>query len=86
MAQILIRNVEDDLVKEIKRLAIEHGRSLQKEAQMLLVQGLEAVARRERHERAVKALDRLRKQQLKRRKGVPFPSSVEMIRRAREGR
>jgi hypothetical protein len=37
-----------------------------------------------RHEDAVKAMDELRARQLKRRKGKPFPSSVDLIRRDRE--
>ena len=36
MAQVLVRNIEDEVVVEIKKMAKAHGRSMQKELQQLL--------------------------------------------------
>jgi plasmid stability protein len=81
MAQILIRGLDDEVVKFFKEQAAKNGRSLQKH----IVQTLsDLVEVKRRHEDAVKAMDELRARQLKRRKGKPFPSSVDLIRRDRE--
>ncbi len=36
MAQLIVRNVDDDLVRRLKRRAAEHGRSTEEEHRQLL--------------------------------------------------
>ena len=36
MAQLIVRNVDDDLVRQLKRRAAEHGRSTEEEHRQLL--------------------------------------------------
>ena len=36
MAQLIVRNVDDDLVRRLKRRAAEHGRSAEEEHRLLL--------------------------------------------------
>ncbi len=36
MAQLIVRNVDDDLVRSLKRRAAEHGRSAEEEHRQLL--------------------------------------------------
>jgi antitoxin FitA len=36
MAQLIVRNVDDDLVRRLKRRAAEHGRSAEEEHRQLL--------------------------------------------------
>ena len=50
MAQVIVRNVDDDLVRRLKRRAAEHGRSAEEEHRLLL----EAALRSDR------LIDRLR--------------------------
>ena len=40
MAQLIVRNVDDDLVRRLKRRAAEHGRSAEEEHRHLLREAL----------------------------------------------
>ena len=76
MAQILIRNLDDELVGRLKKRAKGHGRSLQAEAKRILEEAApdyEAVWRR---------IDRFRNK-LKR-SGRTFSDSAELIREDRD--
>jgi plasmid stability protein len=75
MAQILIRDLDDETVKRLKERARRHGRSLQGEAKLILTQaaGLSLGEARE--------LARQRQQKLA---GRPFPDSTELIREDRQ--
>ena len=42
MAQVLVRNIGDDMVAEIKKMAETHGRSMQKELKHLLIAAVSA--------------------------------------------
>ncbi len=42
MAQVLVRNIGDDMVAEIKKMAEAHGRSMQKEMKHLLTVAVSA--------------------------------------------
>ncbi len=42
MAQLIVRNVEEDVVKALKRRAAEHGRSMEAEHREILKQALQS--------------------------------------------
>ena len=44
MAQLIVRNVDDDLVKRLKQRAAEHGRSAEEEHRQLLRAALRSEA------------------------------------------
>lgn len=46
MAQLIVRNLDDDLVARLKRRAAEHGRSTEAEHREILRDALEARGRR----------------------------------------
>jgi antitoxin FitA len=76
MAQILVRNIDDKVVKRLKARAAENGRSLQQEVKT----ALESLARQalgSERERVFRELDR-------RFAGRKFPDSAELIREDRE--
>ena len=77
MAQILVRNLDESVVKQLKKRAEQDGRSLQSEAKMILEQ-----AANDTHadmETARKLIYKIRN----RIKGRKFPDSVKLIREAR---
>jgi plasmid stability protein len=76
MAQILVRDLDEKVVKRLKARASENGRSLQQEVKA----ALEELARQRlgRERRAV--LDELRR----RFTGRSFPDAVELIREDRD--
>ena len=79
MAQILVRNLDEDTVKKLKNRAKNNGRSLQAEVKMILEQasGEEGTVDMET---AKKMLAEFRE----RFKGRKFPDSVELIREDRD--
>jgi len=74
MAQILIRNIEENVVDRLKKRAASHGRSLQAEVKIILEQTdhLDMAA-------ALKVADRIRNKL----KGRPVTDSVELLREDR---
>ena len=78
MAQILVRNLDENIVRKLKEQAKRNGRSLQAEAKMILEQSanqrkLDMAATR-------KLIDKVRSTF----KGRTFPDSVELIREDRD--
>ena len=78
MSQILIRDVDADVVKRLKKRAKENARSLESEAKLILEHAanepkLDMEAARKRIEEI-----------LNRFKGRKFPDSVELIREDRD--
>lgn len=78
MAQILVRNLDEKTVKQLKKRAKREGRSLQAEAKLILEQASQAPAAS--MEKARKRIENLRKQLA----GRKFPDSVELIREDRD--
>ena len=78
MAQILVRNLDDSVVRRLKEQAKQHGRSLQAEVKMIL----EDRAERPKPDMAAtrELIDKIRSQF----KGREFPDSVELIREDRD--
>ena len=74
MAQILIRNIEDDLLERLKKRAAQNGRSLQSEVKLILEQ-----AGRVDMSTALKTAERIRKKL----KGRAKTDSVDLIREDR---
>ena len=74
MAQILIRNIEENVVDRLKKRAALHGRSLQAEVKIILEQTdhFDMAS-------ALKVADRIRKKL----KGRPVTDSVELLREDR---
>jgi len=74
MAQILIRNIEENVVDRLKKRAALHGRSLQAEVKIILEQTdhLDMAS-------ALKVADRISKKL----KGRPVTDSVELLREDR---
>ena len=74
MAQILIRNIEENVVDRLKKRAVLHGRSLQAEVKIILEQTdyLDVAS-------ALKVADRIRKKL----KGRSVTDSVELLREDR---
>ncbi len=75
MAQILIRDLDDETVKRLKERARRHGRSLQGEAKLILAQAA-GLSLREARELARQWQQKLA--------GRPFPDSTELIREDRQ--
>jgi len=73
MAQILVRDLDDDVVDRLKRRAREDGRSLQSEVKAILEQA--AMEPRVDMETARKICERFRS----RFEGRKFPDTVELI-------
>ena len=78
MAQILVRNLDEDVVKRLKERARKEGRSLQSKVKEILEQA--ANTPQVDMETARKMVDRIRKKL----KGRKFPDSVELIREGRD--
>lgn len=76
MAQILVRNLDEKVVKRLKARAAENGRSLQQEAKAAL-ESLAQQALRSERERVFRELER-------RFAGRKFPDGAELIREDRE--
>lgn len=55
MATLTIRNVDEDVVKELKKIAKQHGRSLEAELRRLVT---ETAERQERRRRFLERIDR----------------------------
>ncbi len=79
MAQILVRNLDDEVVESLKERAKREGRSLQAEVSMILVEA--AGAPKLDAETAWKLLDEFRD----RFKGRKFTDSVKLLREDRYG-
>ena len=75
MAQILVRNLDDDLVERLKKRAKRDGRSLQSEVRMILEQAarVDTAAVRE-------LVDRIRAGS----KGRGFSDSADLVREDRD--
>ena len=78
MAQILVRNLDEDVVARLKERARKEGRSLQSEVRRILEEAVHAP--QVDMATARKMVDRIRK----RLKGRKFPDSVELIRKGRD--
>ncbi len=78
MAQILVRDIDDDVVEHLKRQAKANGRSMQAEVRLILREA--ATTPKIDHETALRSLERLRERLAGRR----FPDSVELIREGRD--
>ena len=76
MAQLLVRHLNDDVVKRLKQRAREHGRSLQSEAKTILEEAVPD------YEAAWKRIERFRKrlQQCRR----TFSDSAAVVREGRD--
>lgn len=77
MPDILVRGLDADVVKRLKKRAKEEGRSLQSEARMILEQ--EADTPKVDRKKARKLIEDIRR----RFKGRNFPDSVKLIREER---
>jgi len=75
MAQILVRDLDDDLVKRLKNRASRDGRSLQAEVKMILEQAAKIDM-----DTAQSMLDQFRR----RFKGKEFSDSTELVREDRD--
>jgi len=78
MAQILVRNLDEKVVKQLKKRAKREGRSLQAEAKLILEQASQETA--VDMATARKLVEEIRSQL----KGRKFPDSVELIREDRD--
>ncbi len=78
MAQILVRNLDDEVVKKLKDRAKKNGRSLQAEAKNMLEQELSS--QKVDMETARRMCEEIREQL----KGRKFPDTVELIREDRD--
>lgn len=76
MAQVLVRQLDDEVVDRLKRRAKEHGRSLQSEVRTILEDAVPD------YEGAWKRIDALRKRLKK--SGRPFSDSTDLIREDRD--
>ena len=77
MAQILVRNLDEDVVKRLKARARKEGRSLQSKVRQILEEAADAPQLD--MDAARKMVDRIRKKL----KGRKFPDTVELIREGR---
>ena len=78
MAQILVRNLDEDVVARLKERARKEGRSLQSKVRQILEEA--ANAPQLDMDAARKRIEKLRK----RFKGRKFPDSVALIREGRD--
>lgn len=76
MAQLLIRDLDDDTIKRLKAHAISQGRSLQKEVKLIIEE-----AAQQNHAEAWETVNRFRRHFEK--TGRSFSDSVELIREDR---
>ena len=79
MGDVLLRNVDERMLKRLKQRAKRHNRSLQAEIRMILG---ETIERDNRWEEAVAVADAIRE----RTRGTPQSDSTEIIRAARDSR
>jgi plasmid stability protein len=79
MAQLLVRDIPDALVSELKKRAKKHGRSAEAEHRAILETALKPAA-----DKIWKELDRLRNELAE--SGKTFTDSTEFIRRDRDTR
>lgn len=77
MAQILVRNLDENIVERLKKRAKEGGRSLQSEVKFILEQA--AVESKV----DMNAARRISEEFRQRFKGRRFPNTVELIRKER---
>ena len=77
MAQILIRNLDDETVEKLKARASQHGRSLQSEVKLIIEE-----AAMQNHAEVWEAIHRFR--QRLQQSGRAFSDSVELIREDRD--
>jgi antitoxin FitA len=75
MAQLLVRNVDDDLVQRLKMRAVAAGRSAEAEHRMILEQALRS---------DVEAFKERARRLRERTKGRPLVDSTEIIREFRD--
>ena len=78
MAQILVRNMDEEVIERLKKRAKHDGRSLQAEAKLILEQAANSPTVDMKEARAL--IEGLRKKF----KGRKFPDSVELIREDRD--
>jgi len=78
MAQILVRKLDEEVVKRLKERASENGRSLEAEVRVILEEA--ANSSQLDMETARRRIDELRR----RFKGRKFPDTVELIREGRD--
>lgn len=79
MAQILVRNLDEKVVRRLKRRAKAGGRSLQSEAKSILEQAAQPELRKLNRREFIAKLESFRK----RFKGRVFSDSTELIREDR---
>ena len=77
MAQILIRNLDDETVARLKARASQYGRSLQSEVKLIIEE-----AARQNHAQVWEAIHQFR--QRLQQSGRAFSDSVELIREDRD--
>ncbi len=75
MAKILIRDLDDEIVKRLKERARQHGRSLQGEAKLILTQAA-GLSLSEVRQLACQWRERL--------SGREFPDSTDLVREDRQ--
>ena len=78
MATLTIRNVDEDVVKELKKIAKQHGRSLEAELRRMLSETAE------RQERKQRFLERTARTRAMTPKGVKQTDSALLIREDRD--
>lgn len=78
MAQVLVRNLDEEVVESLKRRAKQDGRSLQSEVKFILEQAAEEPIVNMETARAL--VEKIRKKF----KGRRFPDSVNFIREDRD--
>jgi plasmid stability protein len=84
MANLTVRDIPEDIYKELRRDAERLGRSLNAEILALMRDHAEAVRHRRRAAKAMRELDRMREELA--RKYPNAPDSVEIIREIRDTR
>lgn len=84
MANLTVRDIPEDIYKELRKDAERLGRSLNAEILALMRDRAEAVRRRRRAAKAMRELDRMREELA--RKYPNAPDSVEIIREIRDTR
>ncbi|HUT56102.1 MAG TPA: TraY domain-containing protein [bacterium] len=78
MAQILVRDLEEEFVKKLKKRASRNGRSLQAEAKLILIETVNV--EQWDADTALKKLDAFKK----RFRGRKFVNSADLVREDRE--
>ena len=77
MAQVLVRDLEDDVVERLKRRARHNGRSLEAELRIILANAIKPTI-----EEAMEEMRRVREEF----RGRHFSDSAELIREDRDSR